>query len=563
MRVLYGSRQNSITLTKELKSSGEGIIYFTSIQGCMAKIYHRPSPQYEKKLIAMINRPAENTTARLNHISLAWPQDILRDSSGNFRGFLMPIIKEPVEINKVISSKIRRDEYPQFNWRYLHSTAKHFASIVEALHSKQYIIGDIKPQNILVNSQALVSIVDTDSFQIYDPITSKTFMCPVGSSEYTPPEMIGKDFENTPRSINNDLFGLGVVIYQLLFFEHPFRGIWNGSSPVDVPDERIKMGHWAHGKGSLVVPAPSSIPINIIHPDLEKLFHRCFTDGHQSPKLRPSAADWRKVLAQAESQLLNCSQDRNHLYGRHSASCYWCQSKIKLKKDVYFPTPISPNQLPKNTTTIFPKTHPLSPNSSTIAPSRSLNSPATISPTIANLPLRQNSNHPVSTQWKKANSSVQSVVKTIGAIVLFGITINILRSCMPSSPLPTVQKAPPPESVELPVSPSPVVPPVKPIKQVRTTNLSSSSSFSFPMSSCGDSGNPDDGTWYPVFARTSKTSLEIIKRELCGDAFIKYRDTVNRKDIQIASFRSKEKAEKLAKAVQEKLNTGEVGNPSP
>ncbi|MHC5718710.1 MAG: serine/threonine protein kinase [Nostoc sp.] len=43
---------------------------------------------------------------------------------------------------------------------------------------------DIKPQNILVNDRALPSIIDTDSFQVRNPVNGNIYRCPVGSPDY-------------------------------------------------------------------------------------------------------------------------------------------------------------------------------------------------------------------------------------------------------------------------------------------------------------------------------------------------------------------------------------------
>jgi len=37
---------------------------------------------------------------------------------------------------------------------------------IEAIHYKNYVIGDLNESNVLVKSSALVSVIDTDSFQV-------------------------------------------------------------------------------------------------------------------------------------------------------------------------------------------------------------------------------------------------------------------------------------------------------------------------------------------------------------------------------------------------------------
>jgi hypothetical protein len=129
-----------------------------------------------------------------------------------------------------------------------------------------------------------------------------------------------------------------------------------------------------------------------------------------------------------------------------------------------------------------------------------------------------------------------NLARIILTILFLGTIVNIIKSCTPTS---------------TPVDPS------------SPTTLPINANFKFPMSSCGESGSPSDGTWYPVFVQQSRTSLQTVSSRFCGDALIKYRDTIDRKDIQVASFRNRDRAEELAQILQQSLGTGEVGSPSP
>lgn len=105
-----------------------------------------------------------------------------------------------------INPQRRRAVLPGFNWLYLHVTAMNIASITQAIHAKGYVLGDIKPQNILVNNQALPSVIDTDSFQVRDPQTGEVFRCPVGSEGFTPPELLGQDLAAIDQTAGHDRF---------------------------------------------------------------------------------------------------------------------------------------------------------------------------------------------------------------------------------------------------------------------------------------------------------------------------------------------------------------------
>jgi DNA-binding helix-hairpin-helix protein with protein kinase domain len=116
------------------------------------------------------------------------------------------------------------------NWGPLHVRALNIASFIAALHDSGYVLGDIKPQNILVSNLALPSIIYTDSFQVKNPQNGKVHRCLVGSEGYIPPELIGKDISSIEQMEVHDRFRLGVIIYQLLFGGNsPFQGKWIGA----------------------------------------------------------------------------------------------------------------------------------------------------------------------------------------------------------------------------------------------------------------------------------------------------------------------------------------------
>src|SRR5436305_1951244 len=98
---------------------------------------------------------------------------------------------------------------------------------MDALHSRDYVVGDVNESNILVADTALITVVDTDSFQVRDPDGKTVFHCPVAKPEFTPPELQGRQLHDVDRVPAHDRFGLAVLIFQLLMEgTHPFAGIY-------------------------------------------------------------------------------------------------------------------------------------------------------------------------------------------------------------------------------------------------------------------------------------------------------------------------------------------------
>ncbi|MBD2353078.1 tetratricopeptide repeat protein [Tolypothrix sp. FACHB-123] len=337
-------KQEILSLNVSLGRGGEACIYAVpSHSNLVAKVYHKPTVDHAYKLQAMLANPPENPTASLGHISIAWPLDLLRavDGSDRIIGFLMPRIRGMRPIIDFYNPRTRRQHCPLFNYQYLLRTARNLAAAFAALHNSGYCIGDVNESNILVSDTALVTLVDTDSFQVIDPDSNAVYRCPVGKPEFTPPELQNKIFSQYDREITHDLFGLGVIIFQLLMEgTHPFSGIYQGAGEPPAYESRIAAGHFTYSKKRQVPyqPTPIAPAWEILHPALQELFLRCFEDGHQNPHLRPSAQTWLSAIAEAEDSLVTCSVNPQHNYNNHLHSCPWCERTLRLGGRDPFPS---------------------------------------------------------------------------------------------------------------------------------------------------------------------------------------------------------------------------------
>jgi len=335
----------SITLLGEpIADSGEGKVWRTNQNGYLAKIYHSQTPERVQKLAVMIAHRPKEPNSHLNHISFAWPKSLLKDAQGDCVGFLMPEIKEAKVLIDVYNPKKRKDSKLDVDWRFLHTTALNIASIIEAIHISGYVLGDIKQQNILVNDRALPSIIDTDSFQVRNPVNGKIYRCPVGSPDYTPPELIDQDFSSIDQTEVHDRFRLAVIIYQLLFGGQTlFKGNWIGTGEMPETNELIRQSLWLYAPNSLIQPIDSTIPLEIVHPEVQRCFLRCFNDGYKNSNLRPTARDWVKALRLAVNELTICGKVDSHYYSQTYGKCYWCDRATKLRVDI-FPGFVRPKQ---------------------------------------------------------------------------------------------------------------------------------------------------------------------------------------------------------------------------
>lgn len=337
MQLRRRSNGKLLTLGLELSQpGGEGRIYEVANDPTLvAKIYHQSTSARIHKLEAMLANPPSDPMAARGHVSIAWPVDVLEDV-GNSRaiGFLMPRITGLHQIIEFYNPKRRLQDHPLFTYKHLHRTARNLAA-ARAAHLGGYVIGDVNQKNILVAYTALVTLVDTDSFQVRDPHNGAIHRCPVGMGEFTPPELQGQDCAQVDRTPEHDLFGLAVVIFQLLMEGvHPFAGglTKGGSDPSPRPENRIPSGQFPYATRRLVPyqPMPGAPPFDVLHPKIRQLFVRCFEDGHDNPHLRPDANAWQNALEEAEQDLTSCKSNGQHRYGKHLKKCPWCERTASM-----------------------------------------------------------------------------------------------------------------------------------------------------------------------------------------------------------------------------------------
>jgi len=334
MTVVFTQTQKPITLVQELSSGGEGVIWTTDLPGRIAKIYKSPTQAHLNKISLMVQSPPA-----IPRDSIAWPQDMLFTKGGNFVGFLMSHLEGRLSLNNIYNSKFRKQKAPHFDWQLLHITALNIASIVGALHSKGYVLGDLKTDHFLVDDQAQVSLVDVDSIQVKTP--REIFRCPVGSEGFTPPELVGKDLLKITRFEEQDRFGLAVLLYMVLMGTHPYAGSWRDGHEPLARDDAVAGGFWPYGASSVITLSPLALPLEILSPGLQEGFLQTFNTGHHAPEKRLKPAEWQNRIEEARARLMKCPIQSSHLYDQGHRRCYWCTRREQLGVDAF---PLDPAQ---------------------------------------------------------------------------------------------------------------------------------------------------------------------------------------------------------------------------
>ncbi|MCB0062993.1 MAG: hypothetical protein KDE19_12800 [Caldilineaceae bacterium] len=335
-------------LEKSFNRGGEAEIWSVRREPhLVAKLYHHPTAEHEAKLATMIANPPHQANT---HPAVAWPLHLLYQKR-RFVGYLMPRVSDSRPIFHFYNPARRSRLAAGYPWRYfLHRTAQNLAAAVELIHDRGHVIGDLNESNVLVNREALVTLVDCDSFQVQGtaatngvinallgrPAPLCTYRSMVGKAEFTAPELQGVDFKSIDRTPAHDNFALSVMLFYLLMEGyHPFAGIVKADQTAGQLSNRqsigrvdlygIRQGFFPHARNCPVQPPPRAPKLMWLAPDLQAAFLRSFVEGHQDADRRPTAKEWRVLLAQAESTLVACPSAEKHVYSSHLWRCPHCE----------------------------------------------------------------------------------------------------------------------------------------------------------------------------------------------------------------------------------------------
>ncbi len=334
------------TIEPALGKGGEGSVYrIENMPNFVLKMFSesKRTESRHRKLLAMIDTPIEKNALQ----QITWPTDVVY-LDGNFVGYIMPLIKNNEDLNVMYSDKYNCTLSEKI------TIAQNLCAAVNAVHEAGQVCGDLNPKNICVDPHnAIVTLVDTDSYHITDINTTQIFRCEVGLPEYLPREIQekmknGATLATAPLPTftkHSDLFALAVHIFALLMNGcHPFA--------CAVDNLQSSISHMSISKPSVAAPQPienicdgffpfyqskDGITVPVYAPkfeylpdDIQTLFVKAFVDGHANPNARPNAVEWYQALEIMKSNLKKCGTDSTHMFPKHNKDCPWCAINNKM-----------------------------------------------------------------------------------------------------------------------------------------------------------------------------------------------------------------------------------------
>lgn len=293
---------NDITLGTKIAKGGEGEVYsiVNNDYYCVKIYYDRlRTSEKESKLKYMCQHPPANLLG--SSYKICWPLELIY-KDGQFVGFMMskafedsslpyhlcqPVIPKRLDAlwHKTFDRKSKKGVISRLK------LCTNIVAVVNRIHETgNYVLVDLKPQNILVTVSGKVSIIDMDSVQITE--NSKVlFKAPVSTPEYTPPEANEIFKLDTSITSDWDVFSLGVIVYEILCGIHPYVGTAKPPHEnLNTIQEKITAGltHVTQGSNAFTVLPPPHKNFNIFSSDLRRILKKIFSFSSLQQTSRPS-----------------------------------------------------------------------------------------------------------------------------------------------------------------------------------------------------------------------------------------------------------------------------------
>ena len=275
---LHNETGRTIEIGAKIAEGGEGVIYEID-DLTVAKIYFEPNGRLAKMRAF--------TSKNLHIEGVCTPKDLLFDKGNNFVGFTMPKAAGKSLQSTIFQPQLLKSTFP--NWTKVELTKLAIAILqkMKELHSRKILIGDINPLNINVVSYDEVYFLDTDSFQI------DHYPCPVGTVDFTPPEMMGVNYSNFLRTEEQELYSVATLLFMIyLPGKHPYSRAGGGEKK-----DNIKNHNFVFSLGDEDIQATPKGQWEAIWYNLPYDLRLAFYNVFKSNK-RYSIREWIKILRQ-------------------------------------------------------------------------------------------------------------------------------------------------------------------------------------------------------------------------------------------------------------------------
>lgn len=293
----------TVKVLEKLGEGGQGTVYRVEYDGkqMALKWYFKSKLQDPKKFYDNIRNNISNGAPAE---AFLWPEDITEWVDGTF-GYIMPLRpSEYGDFSRYLLAKVRFKSV-----KAMVNAALNIVGGFEALHNKGYNYQDLNDGNFFVNFETGdVLICDNDNVMGHGYSSGIAGKC-----RYMAPEVVlGK--KNPDKQ--TDRYSLAVVLFLLLFVNHPLEG--KATNPPCMTEE---LEEKFYGTEPVFIFDPkdkSNIPVQGIHrnaiarwPRFPQYIRDAFIDTFSYERLhgnkpRMLESEWRKIFIRLRSEVITC-----------------------------------------------------------------------------------------------------------------------------------------------------------------------------------------------------------------------------------------------------------------
>ncbi|THF86289.1 hypothetical protein E7T09_13905 [Deinococcus sp. KSM4-11] len=261
-------------------------------------------------------------TPELEAVS-TWPVNTLHDHAGTLLGVVRPYLNlgDFRDLTWLSSPALRLRAFTNAGWAFRVRVAAAVAQAIAGLHAAGQMMGDVNPLHVLVSSQGRVRLVNVDAWQLR--VDGQVYHTTTATALFLPPELQEQELVAVTRTVNHDLFGLAVLLFQLVFDgRHPYAGLPDHGE-VPTPSRAIAEDAYAYALPPRpgVRPPPEGLPMGALPESVQELFAAAFSAHHAN---RPTAEEWARELSLLADTLVSCERTEAHQH-EIGQPCPWCE----------------------------------------------------------------------------------------------------------------------------------------------------------------------------------------------------------------------------------------------
>lgn len=302
-KIVHLTNGETAKVVKELGRGGQGIVYLVEYKGQkMALKWYLKMPTDE-----FYDNLKENVSNGCPSEAFLWPKHLTIKEYDSC-GYLMNLRPEGFyELSQFMLAHVFFDSY-----KVMLGAAMNVVHAFKQLHAEGYSYQDVNEGSFFIHPQTgRVFVCDNDNVS-----ANNTYSGILGKSRYMAPEVVIGNGNVLPNKYS-DRFSLPIILFLILFNNHPFEGVnalkkaclteeaerkLYGSEPVFICDPHDKSNRPVRGVHNNVIRRWPIFP-QILREEFEKAFSK---EAIKNPRKRTLEEQWEKVISAARCQLIEC-----------------------------------------------------------------------------------------------------------------------------------------------------------------------------------------------------------------------------------------------------------------